>query len=290
MEGKDGNKKRIVPGKFWVFTLNNYNQGHINTLLLLLNSHEYTFQEEIGENKTPHLQGAVCFTKKIRPSEYIGIKEIHWEKMKGTVEQAHEYCRKPESNNGGLWTNHAFIRSGLEGHNLFWWQQEIINIVKTEPDMRTIYWYWSEKGNTGKSTLCRHLKLHHQAVELDGTCKDALFIIQQKIKKKEPTKTIIFDIPRCNKVVNYRLLEKIKNGSFTSTKYEGSDIIIPWPHVIILANRPPDMLELSEDRWVIKNIDKSGPVASPGSSIVNGLGAGSLMGCVTAPPLTHTGI
>jgi hypothetical protein len=37
------------------------------------------------------------------------------------------------------------------------WQTEIINLLKDKPDKRTIHWYWEDKGNVGKTTLCKYL-------------------------------------------------------------------------------------------------------------------------------------
>ena len=50
---------------------------------------------ECGENGTPHLQGFVYFETKKSAAQ---MKEIHptahWESMRGTVDQAAEYCKK----------------------------------------------------------------------------------------------------------------------------------------------------------------------------------------------------
>ena len=33
----------------------------------------------------------------------------------------------------------------------------VVDILKTEPDERTIHWFWEPKGNVGKTTLCKWL-------------------------------------------------------------------------------------------------------------------------------------
>ena len=38
------------------------------------------------------------------------------------------------------------------------WQQEIIDLTKTQPDGRTIHWYLESEGNTGKTFLRRYLQ------------------------------------------------------------------------------------------------------------------------------------
>lgn len=66
---------------------------------------------------------------------------------------------------------------------------------------------------------------------------------------------IIYDIPRTQlDYVNYDALEKLKNGMAMSGKYEGGIILMPNPHVVVFANRPPDESKLSSDRWVIHEI------------------------------------
>lgn len=80
--------------KFWCFTLNNYegllqfNEDNMDYLV---------YQEEVGENGTPHLQGYVEFKRRIRmgqAKEYLGEDTIHLERRMGTAAQAIAYCKK----------------------------------------------------------------------------------------------------------------------------------------------------------------------------------------------------
>ena len=41
----------------------------------------------------------------------------------------------------------------------------VVDILKTEPDERTIHWFWEPKGNVGKTTLCKWLVVKHWRVE-----------------------------------------------------------------------------------------------------------------------------
>lgn len=84
---------RIVPSRYWCFTLNNYTDEEVEQLMDG-NFGNIVFGYEKGENGTPHLQGYIEFEKKTRPSETIKNKRIHWEKRKGSREEAFNYCIK----------------------------------------------------------------------------------------------------------------------------------------------------------------------------------------------------
>ena len=41
----------------------------------------YAFQEETGEQGTPHLQGIISLKKKMRDTEFNLPSKIHWENL-----------------------------------------------------------------------------------------------------------------------------------------------------------------------------------------------------------------
>jgi len=55
-------------------------------------------------------------------------------------------------------------------------------------------------------------------------------------------------------------MEEIKNGIFFSNKYKGKMCLFNVPHMICFANFGPEKEKLSNDRWVIKPLDKDGKV------------------------------
>ena len=81
----------------WCFTYNNYEKNDIYKITERLNeiSKLYVFQEEIGENGIPHLQGVVSLKKRMRCSEFKLPKEIHWEECK-SLEDSIQYCQKED--------------------------------------------------------------------------------------------------------------------------------------------------------------------------------------------------
>jgi len=125
-----------------------------------------------------------------------------------------------------------------------------ILIAETEPDDRTIYWYWCEKGKSGKTTFAKYLSYHYGAIPLEGKKNDILFTAAEY-----DSNIYIFDLERSMEGhVSYAALEKIKNGFYMVGKYEGKPIIRNSPHVIVFANFAPDEEKLSQDRWKVKHL------------------------------------
>lgn len=89
----------------YTFTLNNYTQNEINSLLKqFAPAFLFAFQEEIGKNGTPHLQGVVKW-KNAR--SFMSMKKInkraHWEKCR-SIKASILYCIKEDTRNGRIFT------------------------------------------------------------------------------------------------------------------------------------------------------------------------------------------
>lgn len=252
-------RHRLPASKYWTFTLNNYNDGEIDQLLCWFegSNHKYAFQEEIGDKtKTPHLQGTVCFSSKCRPIENKkNIERIHWEKTR-CFSLAVAYCLKQDTRSGRQWTNLETPLILLCPSSFYEWQKDIIKLIDSKPDDRTIYWYWESKGCAGKTAIAKYICANYKAIVVSGksdNCKNA--ILQYHLKQQLYPKIIIFDIPRCNQNhISYEALESIKNGFFYSGKYEGGMCIFNSPHVICFSNEEPEYSLLTPDRWNVYNI------------------------------------
>lgn len=248
---------RINASKNWCFTFNNYNGSKIENFIYDLDKlGHYVFGYETGASGTPHLQGYIEFYLKTRPSELKCLpKQIHWEKRKGTAEQAIDYCIK----DGNYQTN-MYIRKPVKDpmENLTFkdWQIRILDLIKGPVDERKIYWFWESEGNTGKSTFTKHLIVKYDAVMVTGKGNDIKFIISKRLETKD-VEIVIFDLPRISEGhLSYSALEELKNGCMCSGKYEGSSVVFNKPHVIVFANYAPTNYEyLSGDRWEVINID-----------------------------------
>lgn len=242
----------------WFFTLNNYTPKDIAILDTLFQAEcvKYCFQEELSASGTPHLQGT-CVYKNARMFTAMRAinSKIHWETTKN-VTKSFEYCSKPETRNGNIYTNIEALKA-IELDiidTLYPWQQEVAEICNTKPNNRTINWYWSRKGNNGKTALCKYMyskKGDKINIFNNGGTKDIAFALSTGVQ------IVFFNIVRSleNKC-NYTALEQVKDGLIFSGKYESAMKIFNSPHVFVFANFAPKLDNLSEDRWRIINLDE----------------------------------
>jgi len=238
------------------FTWNNYPEGYRDLLDPVLRTFgsKWAYQEETGESGTKHIQGVIMCKKKCRDSEFKLPNTIHWEATKD-FEASVAYCTKEETRTGGVWM-HGFAKPVKTIENLRPWQAEIVELVKTEPDDRTIHWYWSEAGNIGKSAITKYLVVKYEAIFcVDGGYSNLCNLIFNN--DMDLRTIVIFDIPRGKgSAISYSALESIKNGLISNTKYETGFKAFNSPHVIVFSNAEPDKSKLSEDRWHIVNLDE----------------------------------
>lgn len=217
--------KQISPSIRWCFTLNNYTQGELDMFssIVPIKCKKYIIGKEVGETGTPHLQGYVEFKSKVRPISVFDCERIHWEKAKGNIAANSNYCSK-ESN--------IFLVKGMPRplkalaceDNLRGWQNVLISIVETEPDDRSIYWFFSKAGCTGKTTFARYLHRKYDAILLSGKAADMKNgIIEFKKSNGHTPELVVIDLPRGfdKEYLSYNGLEEIKNMFFYSGKYEG---------------------------------------------------------------------
>ncbi len=253
--------------RHWFLTWNNCVRAgpnkSIDVLLGIGGLLKYVIQEEEGTLGTIYLQGLMSFAENKKWSTLRNHARIYWKKCRN-VFAAKAYCSKKETATGKLWVKGYKVRGRgprdpLDGKELYDWQKEIIELVKTVPDDRSIYWYWSNTGAIGKTALAKHMILKYDAIVLGGKYKDAYFAIAKRLEKDKDIDIVLFNLPRSvGNIVSYQALEGIKDGMFFSPKYESNQVVYDPPHVIIFANCAPDMSQLSEDRWKVKCLDVRG--------------------------------
>lgn len=257
-----GNTKQDSQCVRWCFTLNNYKSEDVEKIKLVSsNSSKYwLFGFEVGEKGTPHLQGYVELKKKARLTEIkklYDIKEIHWEKCKGKRESNLNYCTKDK---------HYYL-NGIESKplkvitSLYPWQEKVYNLLKEEPDDRTIHWVYERKGNVGKTALLKYIYVKHEkeTLILCGKANDMKNgIVQFHKTNGYYPKIILFNLPRSFNCDHLSLpgIEEIKDGLFYCGKYEGGMVCMNSPHIIIMSNTPFEQVveDISVNRWNIIHI------------------------------------
>jgi hypothetical protein len=134
------------------------------------------------------------------------------------------------------------------------WQQDIIDLLKTEPDSRTINWYWNNTRNTGKTFLCEYLATTMDVIICDDIMDNAINQVKHAMDEEKIPSIIIMNVSRrCAQCINYEVLEALKNGLMYGGKYAGH-LIFPHPHVIVFATCEPDYQAMSKDRWNVNHI------------------------------------
>lgn len=261
--GNTNSKSRVNQLKNWFFTFNNYTSVEMYEMETKFNEicDKYIFQEELGANGTPHLQGCIELHKPMRWSEFNLSKNIHWEKT-NNKDKSIEYCGKDSTRNGKTFRKNVKLIKPLKvitDDMLYPWQKSILEISKGEPDGRSVHWYWESNGKAGKSCFCKYMFVKHKALVIQGgKLADIMNIIFNT--NMDECEILLIDIPRVNKdKVSYGSIECILNGMITNTKYETGTKVFNPPHVFVLGNYPPDEFKIedfSSDRWKITEINK----------------------------------
>lgn len=238
----------------WCFTLNNYTKEEIETIETTFRQtcRKYIFQEETGEEGTPHLQGVIHLKAKKRITELKFIPRIHWEKC-NNWDASIIYCSKELTRTGAQYSM-GMPKPIKRISTLTCWQKEIEDLLLSEPDGRTVHWYHEDEGGIGKSAFTKYMFLTHKTLMIDvGKYSDIMLAIHEA--NMDEVTMIIFDIPRSfgNKI-SYPAIEAISNGLIRSTKYEGGMKAFNPPHIVVFNNEEPDYSKLSEDRWKVVDL------------------------------------
>ncbi len=248
------------PAKYWCFVLNNYTDADIQEFKNIDSSKvpRLVFQEEIGENGTPHLQGALMFKTKGRPFNLISHKKTHYEKMhkKSNPKKLFNYACKKDTRNGEMYCRGWEAPYEIQ-INLYPWQHTIAENLKLEPDDRKINWIWEPNGCAGKTTFQKWIFSNFgKVIVLSGKGADMKNgIIQYQEKNGVLPTIVLINVPRTSiDYLSFTGIEEIKDMFFYSGKYEGGMVCGKSPHVYIFANTSPDLNKMSADRWVVKEI------------------------------------
>lgn len=138
------------------------------------------------------------------------------------------------------------------------WQADFIgNVIDKPVDNRTVWWIYDTTGGTGKSWLCDYLIATRGAIFFENAkSRDIAYAYDGQ-------PIVVFDFARmCEGHVNYNVIECLKNGRIFSAKYGSKAKFFKPPHVVCLANWPPERKNLSQDRWRIIDLSDETPKKS----------------------------
>jgi hypothetical protein len=216
-------------------------------------------QTEISPSTNrPHLQGMIWCKTKHRDSEFKLLKGAHFETLKD-VDDVSNYCNKEETHDGLYRVAWGFPEPAYveELPELYEWEKKIVSLLNTQPDKRSVYWFWEENGCAGKTTFQKYLYTHYEGVVvLSGKSADMKNgIISYQEKNNCLPKIVLINVPRSSAdFVSYTGLEEIKDMFFFSGKYEGGMVCGASPHLLIFANEEPEYTKMSSDRFIVTHI------------------------------------
>ena len=150
------------------------------------------------------------------------------------------------------------LHFSLENIELREWQKELFDIIKTPSD-RQVVWVRGTKGNEGKTWFQKYVQSVYGCVrvavlDLKGKTSDVLHAL-----RKLPLSTVdifFFNDSRSDDGNhNYSILEHVKDGLATATKFNSDILRFRNPNIVVVfSNTSPVMRNLSNDRWKILNI------------------------------------
>lgn len=247
--------KRSTLSKYWCATFFNQDVGTVEQEFANVCAKYIIGNETCPKTGRKHLQCFFAFKSRIRANERYKKLGGHWEATKGSEADNLKYCSKEgDYIKYGLWeADWKFRRSDLNEE-----QTQIAEIFDVDEDPkfgRKIYWFWESVGGWGKSVLATYFVDQMNAIIVSGAKKDILSGVSSMVVDGKYPKLIVVDIPRCNaNSFSIQAIESVKNGMFFNEKYESGMCRFPRPHICIFANEPPDVSQMSADRWVIRNL------------------------------------
>ena len=144
------------------------------------------------------------------------------------------------------------------------WQKQALQLID-EPSERQVIWITGRQGNEGKSWFQCYTESYfgfNRVARIDLRIKHANVCNVLKKRSLGPIDIFLFDDARSVSGEEhnlYRILEDIKDGQATSSKYDNDNIRFKTPNnVMIFSNRYPQTRNLSRDRWIIYNANQDG--------------------------------
>jgi len=229
----------------------------------------WVFQLEKGE-KTGylHFQCRVSLKTKIRETqmrklanETFGGCNVSPTCTETFTSKNFTYVMKEDTRVDGPWSDKDekphYIQKRFRGViNWFPWQTQVINMINSEPDDRTVNIIINLTGNRGKSFLTVYLMTFKKATRIPA--QPDMRDIMRMVMDQPKVPCYFIDLPRANAKNNqhaiYSGIEEVKNGYCYDDRYKFKCELFEPPHVWVFTNEIPDCNLLTMDRWVLWTI------------------------------------
>ena len=238
-----------------------------------------------------HLQGFICLKKSSRAAflkKHLG-NTVHLEHARSSSSSCRDYCRKDATRTDGPWEFGVFAEPGSKKRKVMErfnsdpdelrlsdpqlyrrclaesinqefcslvlpvfdrpWQVCLDAWINKGPDDRTIIWVCGTQGDEGKTTRAKGLVEDGWFYTRGGKSADVKFLYAMHLGN------VCFDLPRQSEdLIQYGLIEEIKDRIITSTKYEPLQIrCTKCVHVVVFSNfKPPLDVEYDSKGLVVK--------------------------------------
>lgn len=172
-------------------------------------------------------------------------------------EQLRLYCMKDDTRIDGPWTDGRsvpYMMKDLQqiSAKRFPSQEQILQMVKQEPDDRSVIAIVNPKGNAGKSKLVKYCRMKKMVWTVPfGTATQ----LKTAVIAHGAERAYFVDVPRTlgredSLADMYSTIEELKNGNVSSGMYgKDGELLMEPPHVIVFSNQIPDTYLISADRW-----------------------------------------
>ena len=143
-------------------------------------------------------------------------------------------------------------------------QEQALQFIEI-PTERKVIWMTGRVGNEGKTWFQNYIESYfgfHRVARVDLRIKHAN--VCQVLKKRSLASVNVFLFNDSRSISGeelefYRILEDIKDGQATTSKYDNDNIRFQTPNtLVVFSNRYPNTAKLSRDRWEIYNTNKNG--------------------------------
>ena len=199
-------------------------------------------------------------------------KRVHAEKIKlgqeieaiiGDGDASEESLAKDDKNALDLYRKQKMLID-ISNVSLRPWQEELFEKLQNPSD-REVIWVCGAQGNEGKSFFQAYVEswlgyAHVARLDLRNRPCDVLHALAKR--PLASTDVFLFNLTRPKEkddVVSYIVIESIKDGYATTTKYNSTTIRFKTPNVVaVFANEYPDFSQLSQDRWTCFVIGHAG--------------------------------